>query len=324
MAADDEGSDDLRGVVLVVRQGSPIVRAAGGPADADTGVACTADTRFAVASVSKQFTAAAVLLLAERGAVALNDPLSRWFGQGPAWWREVTVHHLLTHTSGLGHWNDVGGLDRIGGLDLDEQLAAIQAAPQWAAPGDRWAYSGLGYLLLGQIIEHLDGRSYGAFLHTEIFSALGMSETSSGPAPAGEPTAHGHHDGSRIPTLDLSALPGTGDVWSTAADLARYSAALRAGELLTPASREALTAPQAQLDDEAYTLDATEAQAYGYGYYIGSLSGRPAAFHPGDIPGYQSFSASIPDVETSIVVLLNDDAPSLRQTVNALARAVLI
>src|SRR5215207_1683572 len=83
MGAGEDRGDELRGVVLAVRRGSIVVQAAGGPADVDTGVACTTDTRFAVASVSKQFTAAAVLLLVERGAVGLIDPLSRWFGHGP-------------------------------------------------------------------------------------------------------------------------------------------------------------------------------------------------------------------------------------------------
>jgi CubicO group peptidase (beta-lactamase class C family) len=323
MGVGEEGGDELRGVALAVRRGSIVVQAAGGPADANTGVACTADTRFAVASVSKQFTAAAVLLLVERGAVALNDPLSRWFGQGPGWWREVTVEQLLTHTSGLGHWNAVGGIERFCGLGVEERLAAVQAMAPQAAPGQRWIYSGPGYLLLGHLVERVDNRSYGAFLQAEIFSPLGMAATSSGPAPTSELTAHGHDDGVRVPMLDVAAMPGTGDVWSTAADLARYTSAIRAGELLTPGSRQALTAPQASLDDEAYALDAVEAHSYGYGYFIGRLSGRPANFHPGDNPGYQSFSASVPDADTSIVVLLNDDAPNLRLIVNTLARAVL-
>jgi CubicO group peptidase (beta-lactamase class C family) len=323
MGAGEEGPDELRGVALAVRRGSIVVHAAGGPADVDTGVACTADTRFAVASVSKQFTAAAVLLLAERGAVALTDPLSRWFGQGPGWWHEVSVHQLLTHTSGLGHWNDVGGIEHFCALDLDERLTAVQAMTPQVAPGRRWSYSGPGYLLLGHVIERVDRRSYGAFLQAEIFTPLGMSATSSGAAPTSGLTAYGHHDGTRVPLLDVAALPGTGDVWSTAADLARYSSALRAGELLAPGSRQAITARQVQLGDEAYTLDAIEADSYGYGYFIGHLNSRPANFHPGDNPGYQSFSASIPDADTSIVVLLNDDTPDLRTIVNTLAHTVL-
>ena len=323
MGAGEEGGDELRGVILAVRRGSTVVHAEGGPADAHTGLACTADTRFAVASVSKQFTAAAVLLLVERVALALDDPLSCWFGQGPGWWGEVTVEHLLTHTSGLGHWDDVGGLERFCALGVDERLAAVQAMTPHAAPGQRWTYSGPGYLLLGHLVERVDNRSYGAFLQAEIFSPLGMAATSSGPPPSGELTARGHHDGTRVPPLDVAALPGTGDVWSTAADLARYSSALRAGQLLTPGSRQALTTPRASLGDEAYSFDVIEAHSYGYGYFIGRLNGRPASFHPGDNPGYQSFSASIPDADTCIVVLLNDDTPDLRQIVNTLARTVL-
>jgi CubicO group peptidase (beta-lactamase class C family) len=323
VGAEGNCRSDLRGVVLAVRRGSIAVQAAGGPADVDTEVVCTADTRFPIASVSKQFTAAAVLLLVERGAVALDDPLSRWFGRRRNWWHEATVHQLLTHTSGLGHWDDVGGIERFCRLGADQRLAAVQQARPRAAPGRQWSYSGLAYLLLGHLVERVDNRSYGAFLQAEIFSPLGMAATSSGPEPTNERTAHGHRDGIRVPMLDLAALPGTGDVWSTATDLARYSSALRAGELLTPRSRRALTAPQARLGREAYSLDWVEAHSYGYGHFIGSLAGRPAAFHPGDNPGYQSFSASIPDVDTSIVVLLNDDAPDVRQIVRRLASTVL-
>jgi CubicO group peptidase (beta-lactamase class C family) len=286
MGADEAGINDLRGVVLAVRQGSTIVHAAGGPADVDTGVACTTDTRFAIASVSKQFTAAAVLLLVERGVVALNDPLSRWFGQSPSWWRQVTVHQVLTHTSGLGHWQDVGGIEGFCALNVDQRLAAIQATTPRVTPGRQWSYSGLGYLLLGQIVERIESRSYGSFLQAEIFSPLGMAATSSGPEPTSQPTAHGHHDGTRVPVLEL-------------------------------------TTPQAPLGEEAYNLDWIEAHSYGYGYFTGSLIGRPAAFHPGDNPGYQSFSASIPDSDTSVVVLLNDDAPDLRSTVHTLAATIL-
>jgi CubicO group peptidase (beta-lactamase class C family) len=323
VAADGTWLRELRGVVLAVRRGSVVLQAAGGPADVETGVACAVDTCFAVASVSKQFTAAAVLLLVERGVVGLDEPLRRWFGRGPDWWREVTVHQLLTHTSGLGHWDVVGGIERFCALDADRQLAAVQATRPRAVPGRRWSYSGLGYLMLGQIVECVDGRSYGEFLEAEIFSPLGMEETSSGPEPTGRRTAHGHHDGSPVPASDLAALPGTGDVWSTATDLARYSGALRAGELLTPRSWRALTTPQAPLGNEAYSLDWIEALSYGYGYFIGSLAGRPAVFHPGDNPGYQSFSASIPDADTSIVVLLNDDALDIRQIVRIVTSAQL-
>lgn len=255
--------------------------------------------------------------------MALDDRLSRWFGGGRDWWRGVKVDQLLTHTSGFGHWDDVGGIERFCALDADQRLAAIQATRPRAAPGRQWFYSGLGYLLLGQIVERVDGRSYGEFLRSEIFSPLGMYATSSGPEPTGRRTAHGHHDGSPVAGLDLAALPGTGDVWSTATDLARYSSALRAGELLTSRTRQALTAPHAPLGVEAYSLDWIGAHSYGYGNFTGSLAGRPAAFHPGDNPGYQSFSASIPDADTSIVVLLNDDVPDLREIVHTLTSTVL-
>lgn len=216
------------------------------------------------------------------------------------------------------------GVEPFCALDDGERLAAIQEAPTRSAPGDAWSYSGLGYALLGLIIERTAGRAYSDVLRDKIFEPLGLVETCSGSPPACASAAFGHHAGEPMQASDLSSLPGTGDVWSTAADLARYTSALRAGDFLSPASRRALVAPQSGLGNASYALPDVTSDSYGYGYFLGSLGGRPAAFHPGDNPGYLSFSASIPDTDTSLVVLLNDDALDLRQMVGQVVRTVLV
>jgi CubicO group peptidase (beta-lactamase class C family) len=266
------GVAELPGVALVVRGGS-VVHAVG-----------SADARLPVASVAKQFVAAAILLLAERGSLAPGDPASRWFGP---WGGDVTVHQLPTHTAGLGHWPAVGGMDRFGDLDPAERVAAIRAAAPVARPGECWSYSGLGYLLLAEIVERTAGVPYGAFAGTELFAPAGMTATTSGGA-------------------GLRAMPGTGDVVSTVADLIRYQHALPG--LLRPDSRRALTMPHADLGAESYALPAVSANAYGYGNFVGTIAGRPASFHPGDNPGYQSLSAVLPGDDTTLAVLLHDDA----------------
>jgi CubicO group peptidase (beta-lactamase class C family) len=275
---------DLPGVALVVRAGS-VIHAIGSP-----------DARYPAASVGKQFVAAAVLLLVERAKIALDDPISRWFGP---WTGEITVHHLLTHTSGLGHWSSVGGVSDFCLLDSAGRLAAVRDAPTVAALGERWSYSGLGYVLLGALVERAADVPYGEFVGTELFAPAGMTATTSG----GE--------------SDLRSLPGTGDVVSTATDLIRYTAALR--DLLGPSSRRALVLPQADLGAEAYALPAITAHAYGYGNFVGTIAGRSAAFHPGDNPGYQSFSASLPTARVRLAVLLHDDSTRLSSVVAALA-----
>jgi CubicO group peptidase (beta-lactamase class C family) len=104
-------ADDVSGVALVQRRGSIVVESVHGVADAGSGLACTRDTRFQICSVSKQFTAATVLLLADRKRVSLDDRIERWFSDCPRDWEAITLHHLLTHTSGLGHWPDFPDLD---------------------------------------------------------------------------------------------------------------------------------------------------------------------------------------------------------------------
>jgi CubicO group peptidase (beta-lactamase class C family) len=269
------GVVELPGVALVVRGGS-VVHAVG-----------SADVRLPVASVSKQFVAAAILLLAERGSLAPADPVSRWFGP---WGGDVTVHQLLTHTAGLGHWAAVGGMERFGDLDPAERVAAVRAAEPVARPGERWSYSGPGYLLLAEIVERAAGVPYGAFAGAELFGPAGMTATTSG-------------------GTGLRSMPGTGDVVSTVADLVRYQRALP--ELLRPESRRALTLPHVDLGADSYALPAVSASAYGYGNFVGTIAGRPASFHPGDNPGYQSLSAVLPDSDTTLAVLLHDDAVRL-------------
>jgi CubicO group peptidase (beta-lactamase class C family) len=160
---------DLPGSALVVR-GGEVVHSVGSP-----------DAPYPVASVGKQFLAAAVLLLADRGLLALDDPVSRWFGP---WGGDITVHRLLTHTAGLGHWPAVGGIDSFRVLDPVQRLAAVRAAGPIAAPGERWSYSGLGYLLLGALVERIATVPYGAFVGAEVFVPLGLTATTSGEPPA--------------------------------------------------------------------------------------------------------------------------------------------
>jgi CubicO group peptidase (beta-lactamase class C family) len=117
-------------------------------------------TRFQVVSVAKQFVAVAALLLVERGDLALDQPVGRWFGHAPAAWRDITVHQLLTHTSGLGHWAELPDLATLRALDPDHCLRLVAETPLRTAPGTQWTYSGPGYLVLGDIVAKAAGTPY--------------------------------------------------------------------------------------------------------------------------------------------------------------------
>jgi CubicO group peptidase (beta-lactamase class C family) len=148
---------DLHGVVMVTRSGTVRAERAAGLADTGTGMGtgtpCTLQTRFQFCSVSKQFAAAAALLLAEAGQLALDDPVDRWLPGGSPQWSRVTLHHLLSHTAGVPHWHQAPGLDPAEPMSIGERLAAIQRAPLRTAPGEQWHYSSPGFLLVGLIVS---------------------------------------------------------------------------------------------------------------------------------------------------------------------------
>jgi len=310
---------DLRGVALVTRAGTVRTERAAGLADAAAGVPCTPRTRFQLCSISKQFAAAAALLLAEAGRLALDDPVERWLPGGPSQWSGVTLHHLLSHTAGVPHWCEAPGLDPAEPVPVGERLAAIQAAPLRTAPGQAWHYSSPGFVLVGLIVERASGRPYAQFLTERILGPLDLTATSVG-GPPPEPAARGYRDGRPVTPFDLAAMTGTGDIWSTAADLARFTAALHAGNLITNESLHAMLTPHAPIEDDDETLITT---GYGYGMFTGTFAGQAAYYHPGDNPGYQSFSGWLPDLAASLVVLANDESVSMTDLLRQLLPAAL-
>ena len=162
------------GVVLAQRSGTTVFERVQGLADHGRREPCTRGTRFQIASVSKQFTAAAVLLLAGRGLISLQDRIERWLGTCPAPWRPITVHHLLTHTAGLGHWQAYPDVDHHRPVPPERLLDLFTRVPLLSAPGAAFSYSGPGYVLLAWIVEQVSGQPYGRFLAKCIGTAAGQ------------------------------------------------------------------------------------------------------------------------------------------------------
>jgi CubicO group peptidase (beta-lactamase class C family) len=304
------GWDGLRGVVLLQRGDTDLIAFAGGTTGTDPDTACTLGTRFQIASVSKQFTAAAVLTLADRGALSVDDAVGRWIGGCPASWDGITVHHLLSHTAGLAHWRDIPELDPTAPPDFEDELHLFAGAPLLGAPGERFSYSSPGYVLLGSIVERAADQPYASFLATEIFEPLGLESSFAG-NPGGQPDLTvGHREGVPVPSFDLATVNvGTGDVWSMAPDLARWDRALASGEILSPASRQAMFAVQASISDDDPLL---RTDGYGYGWYVGSLLGEhPVLYHTGDNPGFRSANAWFPEDAVRLVVLSNEETTGI-------------
>ena len=325
--------EGLRGAVTVTRAGSVEVELAGGLADAGSGARCTPRTRFQIASVSKQFAATAVMLLAESGTVELGEPVARWLPGSLPQWRRVTLHHLLTHTAGVRHWDGAPGFEPSQPMDIADRLALILRAPLLSEPGTHWRYSSPGYVLVGHIVARASGRAYPGFLTERVLSPLGLASTTVGGGPAGTAVARGYRDGQPVAPWDLSTMPGTGDLCSTVGDLARYTTALHTGRLLGDGSLRLMCTPHAPVSSgEAPSGEGPSGEAssddgpsdggnaggrwltgdsYGYGHFIGTIGGQTAYFHPGDNPGYQSFAAWLPGQAASVAILANDEAASI-------------
>ena len=256
--------------------------------------------------MSKQFTAAAVLLLAERGLLVVSDQAARWVPAGPQGWDQVTVHHLLSHTSGLPHWHDLPGLDLTKPESVTGLLGRLRSAGLLAPPGQRFSYSSPGYVLLAHIVEQTAGLPYAEFLAREVFGPLGMTATFAG-NPAGQADlARGHHDGTAVTSFDLDTNKGTGDIWSTAGDLASWDQALAAGQFLSEVSRQAMFASHAPVTEDFGLL--LRPHDYGYGWFLGTGPGDKAViYHPGDNAGFLALNAWYPDLDARLIMLTNDE-----------------
>jgi CubicO group peptidase (beta-lactamase class C family) len=256
----------------------------------------TTATRYQIASVSKQFTAAAVLLLAQDGVLAVDDDVSRWLDG----WPPITLHQLPTHTAGLGHWKDFPETDLTGGDAPDRLLATFRGAPLTFAPGTGWAYSSPGYVLLAHVVQRASDTPYRTFLAERIFTPLGLTATFAGNAGENTPevaTGHGA-DGHELPSweLDITGM-GAGDIWSTAHDVLSWLDSLRDGRLLSERSRALMLSDQAG--------------GYGYGTFVGEIDGRPWWFHTGHNQGFKAVAGCIPAVDRRIVVLSNNEGTNV-------------
>lgn len=285
--------------------------AVGGTTGADPDADCRLGTRFQIASVSKQFTAAALLLLADRGVLSVDDAVHRWLDGCPASWNSITVHHLLTHTAGLVHWPHIPELDLTTPIAAGEELRIFQDAPLLGAPGERYSYSSPGYVLLAWIVERAADQPYASFLAREIFEPLGMEATFAGNGSGKPGLAAGHRAGLPVTSFEMDTVGmGAGDVWSTVGDLARWDQALVSGEILADASRQAMLAVQAPVDDDDGLI---RTEGYGYGWFTGCVSGgHRVIYHPGGNAGFVAVNAWFPQDEVRLAVLSNEETTDLQ------------
>jgi CubicO group peptidase (beta-lactamase class C family) len=295
-------SGAFRGSVRLEQRGEPLLDE--GYGEDASGLALTPATCYQIASISKSFVAACVLVLADDDRLALADPLCAFVEQAPEAWRPITVHHLLDHTSGIGHWQEVG-VDLFHSCPRSELIARFAHAPLLFEPGRSWSYSSPGYVLLAQVVEVAAGAPYASVLEQRVLGPLGLRATRVALPPQGAPAARGSSGGSPAPSFELASVcVGTGDLWSCTGDLARWPRLVALGDLLSPGARQALLAPQAHVADER---DGLEDVAYGYGWFLARCAGRRVVLHPGDQPGFTSLLAWAPDDDLVLAALAADE-----------------
>jgi len=295
------------GVILVARDGKPILRRAYGLANREWNVPATPEARFRLGSITKQFTATAILQLAEQGKLGLDDPIAKYYPQAPAAWAPVTLRHLLTHTSGIGDYTALPGFFAKQSQTQrtpEEIIALTRDMPLAFKPGSKFVYDNTGYILLGYVIEKVSGQPYAAYLQDHIFGPLGLkntgydvSETILPQRAAGYTLVAG--EVRNAPYLAMSLPYAAGSLYSTADDLLTWQRALQAGKVLKPASVAAM------FTDQGF--------GYGYGQFISKVNGRRMWAHAGGINGFSTDLVLFPDDRVSLVILSNNDHAPIDQ-----------
>ncbi len=287
--------DGFMGVVAVTRDGQIILQRGYGYANLEWQIPFTPNTRFRIGSLTKQFTATAILLLQEDGKLKTSDPISRFYPDSPAAWNNITLRNLLTHTSGIPDV-EFGLVLKFSPHTPEELMKGITEKPLKFQPGTKSEYANINYMLLGRVIEKASGEPYCRFLTDRIFSPLGLDDTGCDWNSALVPhRAYGYHPSAGGPVAveddDLSSLAGAGNLYSSTGDLIRWTEALHGGKVLSPASLAEMLNP---------FLD-----GYGYGLQIDSSNGTLDISHNGTVDGFFSFLDYIPQTRTTVVVLSN-------------------
>ncbi|HEY7639591.1 MAG TPA: serine hydrolase [Steroidobacteraceae bacterium] len=290
--------------VLVLKDGEPVVRAGYGLADLETHTPATATTNYRLASVTKQFTAASILLLAEDGKLKLEDKVRKWLPTLPKAAEPITIRHLLTHTSGLIDYEDVIPDSFKAQLHDADVLELLESQDRlYFHPGSDYRYSNSGYSLLALIVERASGRTFATFLRERIFRPLGMSNTvahEDGISTVSN-RAYGYTQEqgrwSRTDQSQTSAVLGDGGIYSSIDDLAKWDAALYDGRLLPQKVLQAAFTPHTHTDDPEIE--------YGYGWRITGET----LWHSGETVGFRNVIVRYPKRHLTVIVLTNRNEP---------------
>ncbi|MDB6024581.1 MAG: Beta-lactamase [Verrucomicrobiales bacterium] len=294
---------EIPGLALVVIKGGKQIKTAGyGFANLETKTPATKDTVFEIGSVTKQFTAAAIMILVQEGKLSVDDKISQHLKNTPKIWSDITVRHLLTHTSGIKTYTGLDGYELSKHLTQEQFIGQIGALALDSKPGDKYAYCNTGFNLLGFIIENLSGKKYMDFLGERIFGPLEMTSTTNREPSIIVPNrADGYErvKGGRWINRDseLTDIFSAGAIISTVGDMAKWDASLNTDKILTQASKQQMWT--------AHKLNDGSTKYYGFAWRLEPMDGHKKIAHTGSTSGFTASFSRFPDDKMSIIVLCN-------------------
>ncbi len=288
------------GTVLVAKDGKVLFEKGYGYANLELNVPNTPANKFRLGSITKQFTAASVLQLAEAGQLSVSDLACKYVENCPETWKPITIRHLLTHTSGIPSYTGMPAFPTPKFMRIPlsplEIVMLSKDKPLDFKPGEGWKYDNTGYVLLGYIIEKVSGRNYADYLKENILDKLGMADSGYDDTRAILPGRVAGYD--RVQDkyrnadyLDMSLPYAAGSLYSTVEDLYKWQRALAAGKVVSAKSYQAMTTPVSN--------------NYGYGLMIDRQFNRAQIGHGGGINGFSTCISGFPDEEAVVIVLAN-------------------
>ncbi len=309
-------SKNFSGTIFVSKSGTTLYEKSFGDAMVEWNVPNTDVTKYHLASVSKPFTATAIMLLEQQKKLSTSDMVSKYlpeFTEG----NRISLHHLLSHTSGVVNINDFPEYDllSVSSVSLDSIVKLFQKKPLLFEPGSKFSYSNSNYNVLAYIIEKVSGMKYGEFLKSNILEPLDMTRTAhhGNPLDIIDHVAFGYMPNGltglqRSPYLDWTIKTGNGSLYSTVEDLARFDRSFFTNRLLTEASKAKMFTPN--LSD------------VGYGWYLKPHNQHRRTYITGRSPGFSTYFARYPDEEICVIVLSNLYISSTKEIGESIASIV--
>ena len=307
----------IPGVALIVIQNGRRVRiGAYGCSNLELNTPVRPGTVFEIGSITKQFTAACIMLLVQDGRLSVDDPVSRYLRGTPPAWSNITLRHLLTHTSGIKNYTGLDGFELTRHLTQSQFIEKIGALPLDFPPGDKFAYCNTGFNLLGYVVENVSGKTYWDFLGTHILEPLGMRATTNREPRNLLPGRASGYEQAPGGTLvnrdyDLTDVFSAGAIVSTVGDLAKWDAALDTGNILSASSKQQMWSPTKLNDGSLHP--------YGFGWWLNPIQGHRRIGHTGETSGFNASFERFPDDHLAVIVLCNSGES---ERADSLAKAI--